>query len=386
MNSIYLDHNATTPVHPKVLEAMLPFYGDSFGNPSSSHSKGREARVKMDEAREQVAALLQAHPGEIVFTSGGTESDNMAVYGVAQALRGKGNHILTCKTEHPAILNACAELARQGFEIDTVSVDRYGKIDLAHLQEVITEKTILITIQHANSEVGTLQPIQAIGELARERGVLFHTDAVQSVAKIPVQVADLPVDMLSLSSHKMYGPKGVGALYIKKGCPALVPLVAGGGQEKKRRGGTENVPAIVGFGVAADIARVGLDDDSSHLKALRKQLIAGIQDNLAGVEFFGHPDECLPNTVSLGFEGVEGQTLMIRLDLEGICVSTGTACSSGSISPSDGLRAMQVAADKINQIIRISLGRNNTEQEIHRVVDCLKRLVGDIRQKVAVVS
>lgn len=386
MNSIYLDHNATTPVHPKVLEAMLPFYGDSFGNPSSSHSKGREARVKMDEAREQVAALLQAHPGEIVFTSGGTESDNMAVYGVAQALRGKGNHILTCKTEHPAILNACAELARQGFEIDTVAVDRYGKIDLAHLQEAITEKTILITIQHANSEVGTLQPIQAIGELARERGVLFHTDAVQSVAKIPVQVADLPVDMLSLSSHKMYGPKGVGALYIKKGCPALVPLVAGGGQEKKRRGGTENVPAIVGFGVAADIARVGLEDDSSHLKALRKQLIAGIQDNLAGVEFFGHPDECLPNTVSLGFEGVEGQTLMIRLDLEGICVSTGTACSSGSISPSDGLRAMQVAADKINQIIRISLGRNNTEQEIHRVVDCLKRLVGDIRQKVAVVS
>lgn len=386
MNSIYLDHNATTPVHPKVLEAMLPFYGDSFGNPSSSHSKGREARVKMDEAREQVAALLQAHPGEIVFTSGGTESDNMAVYGVAQALRGKGNHILTCKTEHPAILNACAELARQGFEIDTVAVDRYGKIDLAHLQEVITGKTILITIQHANSEVGTLQPIQAIGELARERGVLFHTDAVQSVAKIPVQVADLPVDMLSLSSHKMYGPKGVGALYIKKGCPALVPLVAGGGQEKKRRGGTENVPAIVGFGVAADIARVGLEDDSSHLKALRKQLIAGIQDNLAGVEFFGHPDECLPNTVSLGFEGVEGQTLMIRLDLEGICVSTGTACSSGSISPSDGLRAMQVAADKINQIIRISLGRNNTEQEIHRVVDCLKRLVGDIRQKMAVVS
>lgn len=386
MNSIYLDHNATTPVHPKVLEAMLPFYGDSFGNPSSSHSKGREARVKMDEAREQVAALLQAHPGEIVFTSGGTESDNMAVYGVAQALRGKGNHILTCKTEHPAILNACAELARQGFEIDTVAVDRYGKIDLAHLQEAITEKTILITIQHANSEVGTLQPIQAIGELARERGVLFHTDAVQSVAKIPVQVADLPVDMLSLSSHKMYGPKGVGALYIKKGCPALVPLVAGGGQEKKRRGGTENVPAIVGFGVAADIARVGLEDDSSHLKALRKQLIAGIQDNLAGVEFFGHPDECLPNTVSLGFEGVEGQTLMIRLDLEGICVSTGTACSSGSISPSDGLRAMQVAADKINQIIRISLGRNNTEQEIHRVVDCLKRLVGDIRQKMAVVS
>lgn len=341
--------------------------------------------MKMDEAREQVAALLQAHPGEIVFTSGGTESDNMAVYGVAQALRGKGNHILTCKTEHPAILNACAELARQGFEIDTVAVDRYGKIDLAHLQEVITEKTILITIQHANSEVGTLQPIQAIGELARERGVLFHTDAVQSVAKIPVQVADLPVDMLSLSSHKMYGPKGVGALYIKKGCPALVPLVAGGGQEKKRRGGTENVPAIVGFGVAADIARVGLEDDSSHLKALRKQLIAGIQDNLAGVEFFGHPDECLPNTVSLGFEGVEGQTLMIRLDLEGICVSTGTACSSGSISPSDGLRAMQVAADKINQIIRISLGRNNTEQEIHRVVDCLKRLVGDIRQKMAVV-
>lgn len=386
MNSIYLDHNATTPVHPKVLEAMLPFYGDSFGNPSSSHSKGREARVKIDEAREQVAALLKAHPGEIVFTSGGTESDNMAVYGVAQALRDKGNHILTSKVEHPAVLNACRQLKNQGFEIDTISVDRYGRIDLAHLQEAITEKTVLVTIQHANSEVGTLQPIKEIGELAHERGVLFHTDAVQSVAKIPVHVSDLPVDLLSLSSHKMYGPKGAGALYIKKGCPALIPLIDGGGQEKKRRGGTENVPSIVGFGVAADIARVRLAEDSSHLKTLRKQLIVGIQDHLAGVEFFGHPDECLPNTVSLGFEGVEGQTLMIRLDLEGICVSTGTACSSGSIAPSDVLQSMQVTEDKINQIIRISLGRDNTEQEIEWVVNCLRRLIGDIRQKVATVS
>ncbi len=386
MKRIYLDHNATTPVHPKVLEAMLPFYGESFGNPSSSHSQGREARVKMDEAREQVAGLLKAHPGEIVFTSGGTESDNMAVYGVAQALRDKGNRILTSKTEHPAVLNACRQLEKQGFEIDIVSVDRYGRVDLAHLQESITEKTILITIQHANSEVGTLQPIREIGELARERGVLFHTDAVQSVAKIPVHVSDLPVDLLSLSSHKIYGPKGVGALYIKKGCPALVPLMSGGGQEKKRRGGTENVPGIAGLGVAAEIARIGLEEDSSHLKVLRQQLIAGIQDNLAGVEFFGHPEDCLPNTVSLGFEGVEGQTLMIRLDLEGICVSTGTACSSGSISPSDVLKAMQVTEDKINQIIRISLGRNNTGQEVERVVACLKRLVGDIREKVAAVS
>ena len=386
MKQIYLDHNATTPVHPQVLEAMLPFYKESFGNPSSSHSKGREARVKMDEAREQVAALIQAHPGEIAFTSGGTESDNLAVYGVAQALRDKGNRILTSTIEHPAVLNTCLELEKQGFEIDWVSVDRFGRVDLDHLQESITEKTILITLQHANSEVGTLQPIQAIGELARERGVLFHTDAVQSVAKIPVEVSDLPVDLLSLSAHKIYGPKGVGALYIKKGVPALVPLLAGGGQEKKRRGGTENVPGIVGLGVAAEIARFGLDEDSSHVKNLRQQLIAGIQDQVTGVEFFGHPEECLPNTVSLGFEGVEGQTLMIRLDLEGICVSTGTACSSGSISPSDVLQAMQVTEAKINQIIRISLGRNNTAEEVKRVVACLQRLVGDIRQKVEVVS
>ena len=381
MQPIYLDHNATTPVDKAVLEAMLPLYRKTFGNPSSAHSQGRAARVHLDEAREQVAALIGAHPAEILFTSGGTESDNLAITGTARALKDKGTHIITSRVEHPAVLNTCEELQKEGFTLDYVPVDAHGRFDCAALAEMITDDTILITLQHGNSEVGTLQSIAEIGKLARDGGVLFHTDAVQTVGKIELDTESLPVDLLSLSAHKMYGPKGVGALYIRRGVPPLAPLISGGGQEKKRRGGTENVPGIVGLGKAAQIAQTRLESDRSHLTQLRKGLRQQIETLIPGVRFYGHPEMCLPNTLYLGFDGVEGQTLMIRLDLEGISVSTGTACSSGSVLPSEVLGAMGVQESHMVQTIRISLGRGNRPEEMERVASALERSVMDIRSK-----
>ncbi|MCF8720800.1 cysteine desulfurase family protein [Nitrospina gracilis] len=385
MNAIYLDHNATTPVHPDVLSAMLPLLKDDFGNPSSTHSRGRSARVKMDEAREQVAALIHADAREIVFTSGGTESDNLAILGAARALKDKGRRIVTTRAEHPAVLNACLELEKEGFIIDYAPVDEFGRVQIEPLSALLTDETILITIQSANSEVGTLQPIERIGEIARQRGILFHTDAVQSAGKVPVDVQRIPVDLLSMSSHKMYGPKGVGALYVRRGIPQLVPLIVGGGQEKKRRGGTENMPGIVGFGKAAELAARDLAQDAERLGGLKRRLRDGVSV-LPGVRFFGHPTDSLPNTLNLGFDGVDGQTVMIRLDLEGMYVSTGTACSSGSVLPSDVLSAMGVPEEHMRQSIRISLGRSNGPAEIERVVDSLIRIVTDIREKQGVPS
>jgi cysteine desulfurase len=381
MRQIYLDHNATTPVDKEVLEAMLPHYREAFGNPSSAHAQGRAARVCLDLAREQVATLIGAHPAEITFTSGGTESDNLAITGTARALKDKGTHIITSRVEHPAVLNTCEELRKEGFTIAYVPVDSYGRIDCAALAGMITDDTTLITLQHGNSEVGTLQPIEEIGELARARGVLFHTDAVQTVGKIAVDTQSLPVDMLSLSAHKMYGPKGVGALYIRRGTPPLAPLISGGGQEKKRRGGTENVPGIVGLGKAAEIAQSRLESDRLHVSELRNGLRQRIESRIPSVQFYGHPEFNLPNTLYLGFAGVEGQTLMIHLDIGGIFVSTGTACSSGSILPSGVLGAMAVPENEMIQTIRISLGRGNRPEEMERAVDALEKAVLEIRSK-----
>lgn len=381
MRQIYLDHNATTPVDKEVLEAMLPHYREAFGNPSSAHAQGRAARVCLDLAREQVAALIGAHPAEITFTSGGTESDNLAITGTARALKDKGTHIITSRVEHPAVLNTCEELRKEGFTIAYVPVDSYGRIDCVALADIITDDTTLITLQHGNSEVGTLQPIEEIGELARVRGVLFHTDAVQTVGKIAVDTQSLPVDMLSLSAHKMYGPKGVGALYIRRGTPPLAPLISGGGQEKKRRGGTENVPGIVGLGKAAEIAQSRLESDRLHISELRNGLRQRIESRIPSVQFYGHPEFNLPNTLYLGFAGVEGQTLMIHLDIAGIFVSTGTACSSGSILPSGVLGAMAVPENEMIQTIRISLGRGNRPEEMERAVDALEKAVLEIRSK-----
>ncbi|MFQ5673864.1 MAG: cysteine desulfurase family protein [Nitrospinales bacterium] len=379
MERIYLDHNATTPPHPEVLEAMLPVLKECFGNPSSIHSYGRAARVRVDEAREQVAELIHARPGEIVFTSGGTESDNFAILGTALALKEKGRHVITCRTEHPAVLNSCEQLQRLGFSVDYLPVDRQGRVDLDLLKQTLTPQTVLITIQHANSEVGALQDIEQIGELARGRGILFHTDAVQSVGKIPVDVTAMPVDMLSMSAHKLYGPKGVGALYLRKGVPSLFPLISGGGQEKKRRGGTENVAGIVGFGKASQIAgqRLGL----TTIEDMRDRLDRLIRENIPSVERLGCPRHALPNTLNLAFEGADGESMMIALDMEGIAVSTGTACSSGSPMPSHTLAAMQTPADQINASLRFSLGWSNSPEQMDAVCSILTKVVRRIREK-----
>jgi len=386
MTSIYLDHNATTPVHPDVLEAMLPYFREEFGNPSSTHSKGRAARVQIDDARERVAELIGAQSQEIVFTSGGTESDNLAVLGAARALVNKGRHIVTCEVEHPAVRNACLQLKQEGFSVENVPVDRYGRVEIEALKALLRDDTVLVTLQHANSEVGSLQPIQSIGELCREQGVLFHTDAVQSVGKVDIDLQTLPVDMLSMSSHKIYGPKGVGALFVRRGVPPLSPLISGGGQEKKKRGGTENVPGIVGFGKASQLARDTLPQEAQRQRVLKDRIRETVVEEISGAAFYGHPEDCLPNTLNLGFEGVEGQALMIRLDLEGIFVSTGSACSSGSPLPSDVLVAMGVPDDKTQQTLRVSLGRGNSEDDVNRFLETLKRLVQDIRQKTSVPS
>lgn len=385
MRSIYLDHNATTPLDPEVLEAMLPVLQEHFGNPSSIHAHGRAARVRIDEAREQVADLIHAQPGEIVFTSGGTESDNQAIQGVAFALKNQGNHIITSRIEHPAVLNTCRELTKMGFQVDYISVDTSGRVDMHELEQVINKNTILITIQHSNSEVGTLQDIGKIGEIAHQHGILFHTDAVQSVGKVPVDVKKLPVDILSFSAHKLNGPKGSGALFIRKGSPSLHALISGGGQEKKRRGGTENVPGIVGFGKASELAKFKLQSSKSdYLEQLRNRLYDLITGSIVGVEIFGHPEHRLPNTLSLGFDGVSGDSLLMGLDVAGISVSTGSACSSGSLLPSHVLAAMKIPEEKINSSLRLSVGWSNTLEEMEVVTKTLQQIIQRVRGTITI--
>ncbi|MZG54714.1 MAG: cysteine desulfurase [Nitrospinae bacterium] len=371
MEKIYLDHNATTPVHPEVLEAMLPALRENYGNPSSVHSFGRTARVQLDEAREKVASLLGAHSSEIIFTSGGTEANNLALLGVAL---NKGGKIITSKTEHPSIINPCRQLEKQGIEVHYLNVDRKGRIDISELESQITESTSLISLQHANSETGVLQDIQGVSEIARNRGILFHTDAVQSAAKIPFDVKAFPVDMLSISAHKFNGPKGVGALYIRKGTPALYSPVCGGSQEKKRRGGTENVAGIMGFGKACELA-AERTVKAGKLAELRDYFQKQILELIPGTELFGDGEHRLPNTLNLGFDGVEGDTLLIALDMEGVAVSTGSACSSGTGLPSHVLQAMGIEEDKINSSIRFSLGFNTTRSELDFVTEALVKSV-----------
>ena len=382
MHKIYLDHNATTPTLPEVLDVMLPFYKDKFGNPSSVHSEGRAARVSLDESREQVAELIGARPDEIVFTSGGSESNNFAILGVALASSSQRRDIVTCEVEHAAILNPLKQLESLDFHVDYLPVDNAGRVDPKKVESVLTESTTLVTIQHANSEVGTLQNINEIGNLVQKTGVLFHTDAVQSVGKVAVNVNALPVDLLSMSSHKIYGPKGVGALFVKRGTPALFSTVCGGGQEKKRRGGTENVPAIVGFGKACQIARDRLNNGKlEELTKLRDLLRKRIDEVIPNVEYFGCGKNHLPNTLSCGFEGANGEALMIALDMEGISVSTGSACSSGTGMPSKVLSAMRLPLSKINSSLRFSLGWANTFEDVDFAVKILAKAVMLSRRK-----
>ena len=374
MDKIYLDHNATTPIAPEVLERVTSVLQSQVGNPSSLHSEGRSARVLLDEAREQVASLIGASPSEIIFTSGGTEANNLALLGVALGLGKIGDHIVTSQVEHPSVLNPCLQLERLGFEVDRVTVNSLGCID--SFEGYLTESTILVSMQHANSETGVLQDIERVGVIAREKRILFHTDAVQSVGKIPLLVHELPVDMLSISAHKLNGPKGVGALYLRNGTPDLFSLVCGGGQEKKRRGGTENVAGIVGFGKACELAQNRLSSQKiSALSSLRDHFLSLVTDRISGVEVFGDLENTLPNTLNLGFKGVEGDTLLIALDIAGLAVSTGSACSSGSGLPSPVLTAMGIPTNKINSSIRFSLGFSTTMSEVEKSAEILVRTV-----------
>ncbi|MBI5183679.1 MAG: cysteine desulfurase NifS [Nitrospinae bacterium] len=380
MKIVYLDNNATTPLHPEVLEEMLPFLKEDFGNPSSLHQFGRKVKVKIDEAREKVAGIIGADPSEIVFTGGGSEADNLAIKGVAFASKEKGRHIITSQIEHHAVLNTCKYLERNGYRITYIPVDKYGMVKPEDVAEAISDDTILITIHHSNNEIGTIQPIKEISKIAEERGIIFHTDAVQSLGKLPLNVDDMGVTLLSVSAHKLNGPKGVGACYIRKGIRRLHPLINGGNQEMKRRAGTENVAGIIGFSKACEIASACMEEERERLISLRDKLQNGLTEKISHVRLNGHPTERLPTTLNMSFEYVEGETLMINLDLEGIAVSTGSACSSGSLEPSHVLVAMGIPYEVIHGSLRFSLGRENTEEDIERVLEVLPPIVEKVRK------
>jgi cysteine desulfurase len=369
--AIYLDHAATSPLRPEVLDAMLPYLMEHHGNPSSIHASGRRARQGLDEAREQIAQALGAKPREIVFTAGGTESDNLAVKGVAWGASARGRHIVTSAVEHKAVLASTAILERQGFEVTYLPVDHHGRVDPADVSAAITDRTSLVSIQAANNEVGTIQPVAEIGAVCRERGVLFHVDAVQSAASAPPQLDAWQASLVSLSAHKLGGPKGIGALYVRQGTPML-PQLSGGSQERQRRAGTENVAGIVGFGAAVRTARPTAD-----LAELRDRLIGGLLA-LDGVMLSGHPTERLPNSASVVIEGVEGGDLVAALDLEGIETSTGSACTTGSVDPSHVLLAMGIDSALAHGSLRLTLGPETQAAEIDRTLEvvaaCLSRL------------
>jgi len=377
MDKIYLDHGATTPLRPEVLEAMKPYLTDLFGNPSSLHVFGREVRKGLEEAREKVAAAIGAEEREIVFTSGGTEADNLAIRGVARAVRQRGNHLITSAVEHHAVLDTCLALRDEGFEVTVLPVDGQGMVKVADVEAAITEKTILISIMLANNEVGTIQPVAEIGKIARNRGVVFHTDAVQAIGNLTVNVNDLHCDLLAVSAHKHYGPKGVGALYVRKGTRLKV-FNYGGSQERKLRPGTENVPGIIGMGRAIELAVGELAEKAGRVKKLRDKLIAGLLD-IGHVRLNGHPTERLPGNVNVSVGFVEGESLILSLDLKGIAASSGSACTSGSLDPSHVLLAMGLDHQTAHGSLRLTLGAGNTEEEIDYVLSVMPEIVGRLR-------
>ncbi len=377
---VYLDHNATTQTHPEAVKALIPYYETYFGNASSIHRFGREAKKALEEARGNVASLIGAKsPDEIVFTSGGTESDNYAIKGVARALKDKGNHIITSSIEHPAVEKPCRFLEKNGFTVTYLPVDQYGVVDPEVLKKAITDKTILITVMYANNEVGTIEPIKEIAKIAKEKGITVHTDSVQAIGKIPVDVQDLGVDLASMSAHKFYGPKGVGALYIKKGTK-ITPMQLGGHHEKNRRAGTENVPGIVGMGKAAQIVARMMKDEFARIKTLRDRLHKGIEGSVKETRLNGHPDKRLPNTLNISFEYLEGESIILNLDMEGVSASTGSACTSGSLEPSHVLTAMEVPVVSAQGSIRFSLGMINTDGDIDYLLEKLPPIIERLRE------
>ncbi|UCH43914.1 MAG: cysteine desulfurase NifS [Dehalococcoidales bacterium] len=378
LTRIYLDYAATTPTDPEVVKAMLPYFNETFGNPSSIYSYGQETKGAIAEARSKVAGLINARDEEIVFTSGGSEADNSAIKGVAFANKSKGDHIITSSIEHHAVIEPCKFLERQGYKVTYLPVDEYGLVDPDSVRKAITDNTILISIMHGNNEIGTIEPIAEIGKIARDAGVYFHTDAVQTVGHIPTDVNELGVDLLSMSAHKLYGPKGVGALYIRKGTK-LFPLIHGGDQEKGRRASTENVPGIVGLGKAVELAQQGMTEEAERLSFLRDKLITGLQERIDHSRLNGHPVNRLPNNVNVSIEYIEGESMVLNLDLEGICCSTGSACTSSSLEPSHVLLAIHLSHELAHGSLRFTLGKWNTEEDIETVLNTLPGIINRLR-------
>jgi cysteine desulfurase len=379
-DAIYLDYAATTPLDPRVLEAMMPYLTEKFGNPNSIHAFGREARKAVDEAREKIAALLNCRPSELVFTSGGTESDNLALRGVAAAYRQKGNHIVTTAIEHHAVLHTCRALQDEGFEVTYLPVDEHGLVAPEQVAEAVTDRTILVSIMHANNEIGTIEPLADIVRAVKEKrpDVLVHTDAVQTVGHIPVDVEALGVDLLSFAAHKFYGPKGVGGLFVRRGVK-LVPQLTGGGQERNRRSGTENVTGIVGMAKALEIAVAEMPTEIPRLQTLRDELINGVLAQIPDSRLNGHPTQRLPHNANFSFFGVEGEALLLQLDLHGIAASSGSACTSGSLEPSHVLLALGLSHEWALGSLRLTLGRFTTRQHLERVLAVLPSIVEKLR-------
>ncbi len=377
---IYLDHSSTTYILDEVYDEMIKYLKTFFGNPSSFHSFGREVRKTVEESRERVADVISAEPREIYFTGGGTEADNTAIKGIAYANQSKGNHIITSKIEHHAVLHTCEYLEKKGFRITYLPVDKYGTIDIDALRDTITDKTILISIMHVNNEVGTIQPIEEIGKIAREHNIYFHTDAIQSFGKLPIDVNKMNIDLLSASSHKIYGPKGSGALYIRKGV-RIEPLIHGGHHEMNKRAGTENVPGIIGFGKASEIAKKDMENNAyKGIGELRDYLQKGITEKIADVFVNGHPEKRIPVILNVCFKYIEGESIILKLDGKGIAASSGSACTSGDLEPSHVLFAMGVDTALAQGTVRFSLGKKNTKEEMDEVLSVLPGLIENLRE------
>lgn len=378
MKKIYLDYAATTPVDPRVLEVMKPYFGEDFGNASSLYSMGQQARLAMENSRKRIAKIINSEPEEIVFTSGGTESDNLALVGVAMANKKKGNHIITSKIEHKAVMETCEFLEKQGFQITYLDVDKYGIIDLEQLKKSIKKETILVSVMHANNEIGTLEPIEEVGKICREKDIYFHTDAVQSFCKIPIDVKKMKIDMLSASSHKIYGPKGVGLLYVRTGVK-IEPLLHGGGHESGRRSGTENVAGIVGFAKACEIANKEMTKEAKRLSRMRNKLVKGLL-KVPNSYINGHPEKRLPGNTNLRFDFIEGEALILKLDMVGIEASTGSACSSKDLKASHVLISIGLSPKQAHGSLRITMGRYTKEKDIDYVLKNVPEVVSELRE------
>ncbi|PVX24708.1 MAG: cysteine desulfurase NifS [Candidatus Bathyarchaeum sp.] len=379
MRKVYLDHGAGMPVDKKVFEVMKPYFLENYGNPSSAHSFGNSAKVALATAREQVAQLVGADkPKEIIFTSGGTESNNLAIKGAALRNKAKGNHIITTAVEHISVVNICKYLQKQGFEVSYIPVDKQGVVDLKKLEEAITDKTVLISVIYANGEIGTIQPISEIGKLTRDNQVIFHVDAVAAAGKVPINVKDENIDLLSISSNDMYGPKGVGALYIRTGVKVL-PVNQGGGQERGLRSGTENIPGIVGMGKAAELAKETMDAEGKRLTQLRDKLVKGVLDKIPYSFLNGHPTQRLPNNANLRFSYIEGESLILGLDMHGIQVSSGSACASKTLEPSHTLLAIGLAHEEAHGSLVFTLGKQTSEEDVDYVIEVLPDVVKRLR-------